>query len=66
MTCFQNGGSHAHTCPFEEHRTRRAGTNKFVHEKDGNNVLTYDNPILNIGCTEKKDCGLITVRLCCH
>ena len=52
--------------PFEEHRSRRDGTNKFVHEQDGNNVLTYDNPILNIGCTEKKDCGLVTVRLCCH
>jgi len=53
-------------CPFEEFRDRRAGTNKFVHLEDPNNVLTYDNPCFNLGCTEKRDCGLVTVRLCCH
>ena len=42
------------------------GTNKFVHEQDGNNVLTYDNPCCNVGLTGDKACGLITLRLCCH
>ena len=36
-------------CPFEEYRTRIPGTNRFPHEQDANNVLTYDNPCLNCG-----------------
>ena len=28
-------------CPFSENRTRDPGTNRFIHEQDGNNVLTY-------------------------
>ena len=52
--------------PFDEYRYRRYGTNEFVHEQDGNNVLTYDNPCCNVGLTNDKACGLITLRLCCH
>ena len=51
-------------CPFQEHRTRIPGTNRFPHEGDGNNVLTYDNPCLNCGMTNDQKSGLLTCRIC--
>jgi hypothetical protein len=52
-------------CPFEETRTRLAGTNRFVHDRDGNNVLRYDNPLFNCFPSAKKDACVCNLRLCC-
>jgi len=51
--------------PFSETRTRQHGTNRFVHDQDGNNVLAYDNPFFNCFPTEKQDGCVCSTRLCC-
>jgi hypothetical protein len=51
-------------CPFSENRNRRVRTNKFVHEKDPNNVLTFDSSCFNIGLTNDSKAGLLTLRIC--
>jgi hypothetical protein len=51
-------------CPYTQTRTRRDRTNKFVDDKDRNNVLTFDYSCFNIGMTDDDKCGLLTVRIC--